>query len=155
VEGTAAPVTGYGRCVADPGDAGHGRLIEIAKAVSTFPTCSAVTSKVEQLGEIAFWGAMETIAMGTKDLAVIVTMAVAAVAGIAYLVNSERGYYCPQPSPASVATLFAPCLAFDSAMGHRVTKQEAVMMGLLTPAEPTSPATHLAAKEHATVGAAH
>ena len=41
-----------------PGDTGHGRLIEIApKAVSTFgqgrPICSAVTSKVEQLGEIA------------------------------------------------------------------------------------------------------
>jgi hypothetical protein len=136
-------------------------LIEIApKAVSTFgqgrPICSAVTSKVEQLGEIAaVFGAMETIAMRTKDLAVIVTMAVAAGAGIAYSVKKERGYYCPQPSAASVATLFAPCLAFESAMGHRVTKQEAVMMGLLTPAEPTSPATQLAAKEHATVGVAH
>ena len=62
-------------------------------------------------------------------------------AGIAYSVKSEPRYYCPQPSAASVATLFAPCLAFDSAMGRRVTKQEAVMMGLLTPAEPTSPAT--------------
>jgi hypothetical protein len=40
-------------------------------------------------------------------------------------------------------------------MGHRVTKQEAVMMGLLTPAEPTSPATQLAARERATVGVAH
>jgi hypothetical protein len=98
---------------------------------------------------------METIAMRTKDLAVIVTMAVVAGAGIAYSVKSERGYYCPQPSPASVATLFAPCLAFDSAMGRRVTKQEAVLMGLLTPAEPTTPATQLAAKEHATVGVAH
>jgi hypothetical protein len=97
---------------------------------------------------------METIAMRTKDLAVIVTMAVAAGAGIAYSVKSER-YYCPQPSAASVATLFAPRLAFESAIGHRVTKQEAVMMGLLTPAEPTSPATQLAAKEHATVGVAH
>jgi hypothetical protein len=97
---------------------------------------------------------METIAMRTKDLAVIVTMAVAAGAGIAYSVKSERGYYCPQPSAASVATLFASCLAFESAMGHRVTEREAVLMGLLTPAEPTSPATQLAAKEHATVGAA-
>lgn len=92
--------------------------------------------------------------MRTKDLAVIVTMAVAAGAGIAYSVKSERGY-CPQPSPASVETLFVPCLAFDSAMGRRITKQEAVMMGLPTPGEPTSPATQLAAKEHATVGAAH
>jgi hypothetical protein len=98
---------------------------------------------------------METIAMRTKDLAVIVTMAVAAGAGIAYSVKSERRYYCPPQSPASMETLFAPCLAFDSAMGRRVTKQEAVLMGLLTPAEPTSPATQLAAKEHATVGAAH
>ena len=82
--------------------------------------------------------------MRTKDLAVIVTMAVAA-----------RVYCCPPLSLASVATLFAPCLAFDSAMGRRVTKQEAVLMGLLTPAEPTTPATQLAAKEHATVGVAH
>ena len=76
-------------------------------------------------------------------------------AGIAYSVKSEPRYYCPQPSAASVATLFAPCLAFESAMGHRVTKQEAVLMGLLTPAEPASPVPQLAAKEHATVGAAH
>jgi hypothetical protein len=41
-------------------------------------------------------------------------------------------------------------------MGHRVTKQEAVQMGLLAPSEqPTPPTTQLAAKEHATVGAAH
>jgi hypothetical protein len=97
---------------------------------------------------------MEAIAMRTEDLAVIVILAVAAGAGIAYSVKSEPSY-CPQPSPASVARLFAPCLAFESAIGHRVTKQEAVMMGLLTPAEPASPATQLAAKEHATVGAAH
>jgi hypothetical protein len=96
---------------------------------------------------------METIAMRTGDLAVIVIMAVAAGAGIAYSVKSEPTY-CPQPSSASVVTLFAPCLAFESAMGHRVTRREAVMMGLLTPAEPTSPAAQLAAKEHATVGVA-
>ena len=94
------------------------------------------------------------IAMKTEDLAVIVIMAVAAGVGIAYSVMSEPGY-CPPPSPASVATLFAPCQAFESAMGHRVTRQEAVMMGLPTPGEPTSPATQLAAKEHATVGVAH
>ena len=92
--------------------------------------------------------------MRTEDLPLIVMMAVAAGAGIAYSLKSEPDY-CPQPSPASVATLFAPCQAFASAMGHRVTKQEAVMMGLLTPAEPTSPATQQAAKEHATVGVAH
>jgi hypothetical protein len=64
---------------------------------------------------------METIATRTKDLAVIVTMAAAAGAGIAYSVKSERGYYCPQPSAASVATLFAPCQAFESDSGHEGT----------------------------------
>jgi hypothetical protein len=48
-------------------------------------------------------------------------------------------------SAASVATLFAPCQAFESAMGHRVSKQEAVQIGLLTPDEqPTPAATRLA-----------
>lgn len=47
--------------------------------------------------------------------------------------------------PASVATLFAPCQAFDTAMGHKVTKKEAVQMGLLRPdAQPAPPATRLA-----------
>ena len=77
--------------------------------------------------------------------------------------------YCPPPSPASVASLFAPCQAFASAMGHTVTKQEAVRMGLLrptnqpalTPAEPPTPSpAQLVAQdfqimEHATVGAAN
>jgi hypothetical protein len=53
------------------------------------------------------------------------------------------------------AHVFAPCQAFDTAVGHSVTKKEAVMMGLLTPAEqPTPPVTQLAAQEHATVGMA-
>ena len=86
-----------------------------------------------------------------KDLFVAVIAIVAAVAGLAVYFVKGTDYYCPQPSAASVATLFAPCQAFDAAMGHKVTKKEAVMMGLLTPAEPTSPAT----KEHATVGVAH
>jgi hypothetical protein len=90
-----------------------------------------------------------------KDLFVAVIAIVAAVAGLAVYFVKGTAYYCPQPSAASVATLFAPCQAFDAAMGHKVTKKEAVMMGLLTPAEPTSPATQLAAKEHATVGVAH
>jgi hypothetical protein len=49
------------------------------------------------------------------------------------------GDYCPNPSAASVTALFAPCQAFDSAMGREVTRQEAVQMGLLIPAQrPTS-----------------
>jgi hypothetical protein len=43
--------------------------------------------------------------------------------------------YCPSPSATSVASLFAPCQAFESAMGREVSKQEAVKMGLLTPDE--------------------
>ncbi len=54
--------------------------------------------------------------------------------------------YCPSPSPASVEALFAPCQAFDTAMGRSVTKQEAVQMGLLMPEEQTIPATRLAVR---------
>jgi hypothetical protein len=54
--------------------------------------------------------------------------------------------YCPNPSAASVAALFAPCQAFDSAMGRPVTKQEAVQMGLLTPDEQPIPSNQLAAR---------
>jgi hypothetical protein len=97
---------------------------------------------------------MEIIAMRTEDLVVIAIMAVAAGAGIAYSVKSEPDY-CPQPSAASVAKLFAPCQAFESAMGHAITKKEAMQMGLLAPDEqPEPPATQLAAGEHATVGLA-
>jgi hypothetical protein len=52
--------------------------------------------------------------------------------------------YCPNPSAASVATLFAPCQAFESAMGREVSRPEAVRMGLLTPEEQPFPASQLA-----------
>ena len=92
--------------------------------------------------------------MRTEYLAAIAIAALSTGAAFAvYSVKTDD--YCPQPSAASVAALFAPCQAFDTAMGHAVTKKEAVMMGLLTPAEqPTPPATQLAAQEHATVGVA-
>jgi len=48
--------------------------------------------------------------------------------------------YCPSPSAALVAALFAPCLAFDRAMGREVSKKEAVQMGLLTSDEHLVPA---------------
>jgi len=51
------------------------------------------------------------------------------VGAVIQFVRSQSDYYCPPPSAASVATLFAPCQAFESAMGHRVSKQEAVQMG--------------------------
>jgi hypothetical protein len=86
--------------------------------------------------------------------ALLVIVAVAAISLGANLTGSNSDY-CPPPSAASVATLFAPCQAFESAMGHRVTKQEAVQMGLLTPDEqPEPPATQVAAGEHATMGSA-
>ena len=52
--------------------------------------------------------------------------------------------YCPSPSPASVTSLFAPCQTFVAAVGHPVSKQEAVQMGLLTPDLQPAPATQLA-----------
>jgi len=52
--------------------------------------------------------------------------------------------YCPSPSPASVTSLFAPCQKFVAAVGHPVSKQEAVQMGLLTPDLQPKPATQLA-----------
>ena len=47
--------------------------------------------------------------------------------------STNSGEYCPSPSAASVTALFAPCVTFDAATGHEVSKQEAVQMGLLTP----------------------
>jgi hypothetical protein len=73
----------------------------------------------------------------------------------AYSVRSGDEY-CPSPSAASVATLFAPCQAFDSAMGHPVSKQEAVQMGLLTPDERPFPASEsLRRADIAKTGRAH
>ena len=95
---------------------------------------------------IILGGAMEGIAMkGLFPLGAAI-LACAVYVGLAvYSVRSTD--YCPQPSAASVTTLFAPCQAFDTAMGRRVTKKEAVGMGLLTPDEqPASPSTRYAAK---------
>ena len=52
--------------------------------------------------------------------------------------------YCPNPSAASVDALFAPCQAFDSAMGHSVSKQEAAQIGWLRPDLQPEPAAQLA-----------
>ena len=82
-----------------------------------------------------------------KDLpaALAIAAAVAAGAGLTIKHLWPTDYYCPRPTAASVETLFAPCQAFDTAMGHKITKKEAMQMGLLTPEEqPTPPATRLA-----------
>jgi hypothetical protein len=52
--------------------------------------------------------------------------------------------YCPSPSPSSVTALFAPCQTLDTVVGHSVSKQEAVQMGLLTPDLQPQPVTQLA-----------
>jgi hypothetical protein len=75
--------------------------------------------------------------------ALLVMVAVAAISLGANWTGSNSSY-CPPPSAASVATLFAPCQAFESAMGHRVSKQEAVQMGLLAPEQRPEPGTQLA-----------
>jgi hypothetical protein len=82
-----------------------------------------------------------------SDYIVAGILAGAMVVGLgAYSVRSGD-QYCPSPSAASVARLFAPCQAFDSAMGREVSKQEAIQMGLLSPDEqPTPAATQLAAQ---------
>jgi hypothetical protein len=47
---------------------------------------------------------------------------------------------CPRPIAASVATLFAPCQAFDEIAKYR-TKQEETQIRLLTPYEQLTPST--------------
>ena len=82
-----------------------------------------------------------------KDLAAALTIATAIAAGAGLTIKHlwPTDYYCPPPTAASVERLFAPCQAFDTAMGHKITKKEAVRMGLLTPEEqPSPPATRLA-----------
>jgi hypothetical protein len=70
--------------------------------------------------------------------ALLVMVAVAISLGANW--TGSGSTYCPNPSAASVAALFAPCQAFDTAMGYPVSKQEAVRMGLLTPDEQPTPA---------------
>ena len=63
--------------------------------------------------------------------ALLAVCAVAISVGVNLIHPSDQ--FCPNPSAASVTALFAPCQAFDTAMGRSVSKQEAVQMGLLTP----------------------
>jgi len=82
-----------------------------------------------------------------RDLFAALTIATAIAAGAGLTIKHVRGtdYYCPPPTAASVETLFAPCQAFDTAMGHKLTKKEAVQMGLRSPEEQRiPPATRMA-----------
>ena len=77
--------------------------------------------------------------MRTEYLAAIAIAALTAGAGLA--AHSVRGEadFCSQPSAASVTALFTPCLTFDTAMGHTVSKSQAVRMGLLKPDDQPAP----------------
>ncbi len=91
--------------------------------------------------------------MKNRDLAALaIAIAICGSGYAAYMVR-DQGNVCPRPSATSVASLFAPCQAFDTAIGHSVSKSEAVQVGLLAPDEPALPqATRLAGRDHATVG---
>jgi hypothetical protein len=77
--------------------------------------------------------------MRTEYLAAIAIAALTAGAGLAaYSVRGEADL-CSQPSAASVTAFFTPCLTFDTAMGHTVSKSQAVRMGLLKPDDQPAP----------------
>jgi hypothetical protein len=76
------------------------------------------------------------------DAALLATCAMGIAVGFSSIKAVDE--YCPSPSPASVTSMFAPCQTFVAAVGHPVSKQEAVQMGLLTPDLQLGPATQLA-----------
>jgi hypothetical protein len=88
-------------------------------------------------------GAIEDPAM-KSDYVVAGILVAAMVVGLGAYSVHRGDEYCPSPSAASVATLFAPCQAFESAMGREVSRQEAVQMGLLTPDQQPFPTSELA-----------
>jgi len=67
----------------------------------------------------------------------VIALGVVAV-GAAWTVHTfaSTDYYCPGPSAASVVALLAPCQAFDTALGHTVSSDEAVRMALPWRMEP-------------------
>ena len=71
--------------------------------------------------------------------------------GAAWTVHTltSTDYYCPGPSASSVVALLAPCQAFDTALGHTVSGDQAVQIGMRWGAKPdqaTPPLTHFAEK---------
>jgi len=94
-----------------------------------------------------YWGFFSTGHFAGHERKFAQDFALLAIAvGIAVGFSSIKAgdEYCPSPSPASVTSLFAPCQTFVAAVGHPVSKQEAVQMGLLTPDLQPAPATQLA-----------
>jgi hypothetical protein len=88
-------------------------------------------------------GAIEDPAM-KSDYVVAGILAGAMVVGLGAYLAHPGDEYCPSPSAASVAKLFAPCQAFENAMGRAVSRQAAVRIGLLTPDEQPFPASQVA-----------
>src|SRR5215472_13016247 len=62
-------------------------------------------------------GRWRTVAMKDLYAALGIATAIAAGAGLTIKHVAGTDYYCPPPTAASVATLFAPCQAFDTAVG--------------------------------------
>ena len=88
-------------------------------------------------------GDLRILAMNSQYLgAALLAIAVGIAVGFSSIKAGDE--YCPSPSPASVTSLFAPCQTFVAAVGHPVSKQEAVQMGLLTPDLQPAPATQFA-----------
>jgi hypothetical protein len=83
-----------------------------------------------------------------KDRYLVTALFAVCAVAIGVGANSIRssGDYCPNPSAASVTALFAPCQTFDTSIGQKVSKQEAVQLGLLTSAERSIPKIQLAAR---------
>src|SRR6266481_6455753 len=103
-------------------------------------------SSLERLAfsKVVCRGDLRILAMNSHYLgaALLATCAMGIAVGFSSIKAGDE--YCPSPSPASVTSLFAPCQTFDAAVGHPVSKQEAVQMGLLTPDLQPAPATQLA-----------
>jgi hypothetical protein len=72
-----------------------------------------VTTKVIGTG-----GEIEDHPMKSDYIAAAILVMVAVAIGAGMNAVHPSSDYCPSPSPASVEALFAPCAAFDTAMGH-------------------------------------
>jgi hypothetical protein len=100
-----------------------------------------------------------------------IAIAALAAGGVSAAYSVRTADYCPQPSAASVTALFAPCQAFETAMGPAITADEAMDMGLprldeqpaaipakqpdLTPEQLVAEDFQSIAREHATAGVAN
>jgi hypothetical protein len=73
---------------------------------------------------------MQEAAMKDQTLGVIALGVVAVGAAWTVHTLTSTDYYCPGPSASSVVALLAPCQAFNTALGHTVSSDQAVRMAL-------------------------